>query len=103
MCQNLGYVVGQGQVVPPAAKMQAILKFPASQNNGVIQRYLGMVGYCHGFIKGFSKITTPFTDFLKRVEGLFGTKNVRRPSNQLKISSLRIPFFVLLTLISHSE
>ena len=61
----LGFVVGQGEVLPPSAKVLAILVFPVPQNKDV-QRYLGIVGYYRRFMESFSKITAPFTNLLRK-------------------------------------
>ena len=62
----LGYKIGQGQVLPPTAKVDAILKFPTPSNKREIQRYLGMIGYYRRFIVNFSDMTAPLTDLLKK-------------------------------------
>lgn len=72
--QYLGYEVGQGRVVPPTAKVEAILNFPIPKTRREVQRYLGMIGYYRRFIVKFSQLTAPLTDLLKK-----GTKFVWSP------------------------
>lgn len=66
--QYLGFVVGQGQVSPPTAKVDAIVHFPTPQRRKDVQRYLGMVGYYRRFINNFSEVTTPLTNLLCKGE-----------------------------------
>lgn len=56
--------VGQGQVKPVEAKVEAILKFPIPCNKRELRRFLGMVGYYRSFCQNFATIVTPLTDLL---------------------------------------
>lgn len=81
----LGYVVGQGQIVPPRAKVQVILDFPNPKNRRDIQRFLGMVGYYRKFIHDFSKLAAPLTDLLsKRISKFNWTENCEKAFCALK-------------------
>ncbi|MCP4254324.1 MAG: DDE-type integrase/transposase/recombinase, partial [Candidatus Scalindua sp.] len=62
----LGYRVGQGQVLPPNAKVESILSFPTPSSKREIQRYMGMIGYYRRFIINFSELTAPLTDLLRK-------------------------------------
>lgn len=46
----LGKQVGQGQVRPVGSKIQAILDYPVPQTRLELRRFLGMAGYCRGFL-----------------------------------------------------
>lgn len=52
----LGKQVGQGCVCPVAAKVKAILDFPAPQTHLELRHILGMAGYYCAFSKNFSQI-----------------------------------------------
>lgn len=58
----LGKKVGQGEVRPLAAKMQAILDFPMPVTRRQLRRFLGMCGYYRGFCKNFASVVAPLTD-----------------------------------------
>ncbi|KAK2920619.1 hypothetical protein Q8A73_000104 [Channa argus] len=60
----LGKQVGQGQVCPVAAKVQAILDFPAPQTRRELRRFLGMAGYYRAFCKSFSDVAAPLTSLV---------------------------------------
>lgn len=62
----LGHVVGQGQVQPLKAKVEAIENYPAPTNKKALMRFLGMVGYYRKFCPNFSDIASPLTDLLKK-------------------------------------
>ncbi|KAL0152923.1 hypothetical protein M9458_051752 [Cirrhinus mrigala] len=60
----LGKKVGQGQVKPVEAKIEAILEFPIPRNKRELRRFLGMVGYYRSFCRNFASVVTPLTDLL---------------------------------------
>lgn len=57
----LGKEVGQGQVRPVAAKVQAVIDFPVPQSKRALRRFLGMYGYYRGFCRNFSEVVAPLT------------------------------------------
>uniref|UniRef100_A0A669CS17 ribonuclease H n=1 Tax=Oreochromis niloticus TaxID=8128 RepID=A0A669CS17_ORENI len=61
MVTYLGKQVGQGQVRPLLAKIQAILDFPAPRTRRELRRFLGMVGYYRGFCRNFAEVVAPLT------------------------------------------
>ena len=64
--QYLGFVVGHGEVVPPQAKVEAIVTFERPHSRRALQRFLGMIGYYRRFIKDYSSILAPLTDLLAK-------------------------------------
>ena len=58
----LGHLVGQGQVKPLEAKVNAISEFRMPK----CKRQLGMAGYYRKFFKKFSGIAEPLTNLLKK-------------------------------------
>ena len=64
--------MGQGEVKPIDAKVEAISQFLIPKNKKELMRFLGMAGYyCH-FCKKFSVIVKPLTNLLhKRKEFLW--------------------------------
>ncbi len=57
-------LVGQGQVKPVSAKVEAIADFPSPTNKRELRRFLGMTGYYRGFCKNFATVVVPLTDLL---------------------------------------
>ncbi len=62
----LGHVVGQGQVRPVQAKVEAILHFPRPKTKKELMRFLGVAGYYRKFCKNFAQVATPLTNLLKK-------------------------------------
>ena len=62
----LGHIVGQGQVKPIQAKVEAIDKFPSPTNRKELMRFLGMAGYYRKYCPNFSVIAHPMTSLLKK-------------------------------------
>ena len=61
----LGHLVGQGQVKPLEAKVNAISDFPVPKCKN-LRRFLGMAGYYRKFCKNFSGIAEPLRNLLKK-------------------------------------
>ena len=62
----LGHLVGQGQVKPLEAKVNAISEFPVPKCKRQLMRFLGMAGYYRKFCKNFSGIAEHLTNLLKK-------------------------------------
>ena len=62
----LGHLVGQGQVKPLEAKVNAISEFPVPKCKRQLMQFLGMAGYYRKFCKNFSSIAEPLTNLLKK-------------------------------------
>ena len=62
----LGHLVGQGQVKPLEAKVNAISEFPVPKFKRQLMRFLDMAGYYRKFCKNFSCIAEPLTNLLKK-------------------------------------
>ena len=60
----LGPVVGQGQVKPVEAKVEAISDFPVPTCKRELMRFLSMAGYYRKFYHNFSVIAEPLTNLL---------------------------------------
>lgn len=61
----LGKVVGNGEVRPMHAKVQAVQNFPSPTTKKELMRFLGLVGYYRSFCRNFSTVVAPLTDLLK--------------------------------------
>ena len=54
-----GHVVGQGQVSPVQAKVEAISKLHPHVNRKGVMRFLGMTGYYRKFCPNFADVVAP--------------------------------------------
>jgi len=77
----LGHIVGQGQIKPVSAKIQAISNFPVPKNKRELMRFLGMAGYYRKFYPNFSSVTQPLS---KKVKFLWST-TCQKAFDQLKM------------------
>jgi hypothetical protein len=74
----LGHVVGQGQVKPALAKIQAISDFLVPACRKQLMRFLGMAGYYRKFCSNFSDISGPLTNlFSKKVKFIWDENSER--------------------------
>ena len=62
----LGYSVGNGQVTPRQAKVQAIDLFSVPKNRKGILKFLGTVGYYRKFCQNFADVAMPLTNLLSK-------------------------------------
>ena len=64
-CSFLGHVVGLGRTAPELAKLQAIQEFQRPQTKQDVRAFLGLAGYCHGFIPAFSATSACLSDLTR--------------------------------------
>jgi hypothetical protein len=62
----LGHVISKGGISVDPSKVQDVLSWNAPMSVSNIQSFLGLAGYYQRFIKGFSKISKPMIELLKK-------------------------------------
>ena len=62
----LGHVLGQGQVKPVCAKLEAIAHCPRPENKEGLMRFLGMAGNYRRFCSNFATVAEPSTQLLSK-------------------------------------
>ena len=62
----LGYIVNGSHIRPSKEKLKAIKEFPAPKCQKDIKRFLGLCGFYRQCIEGFSRITVPLSELLKK-------------------------------------
>jgi hypothetical protein len=62
----LGHVISKGGISVDPSKVQDVLSWNVPTSVGDIQTFLGLAGYYRRFIEGFSKISKPITELLKK-------------------------------------
>lgn len=82
--QYLGYIIGQGVVAPPQAKIESICSIPIPQSRKELRRFIGMIGYYRRFIVNFASVLAPLTDLLKKGVGFVWSDECDTAFNQLK-------------------
>ena len=71
----LGHVVGQGEIKPVAAKVEAIVNFPVPTNKRECMCFLGMTGYYRKFCRNFSSVAVPLTNLLRKDQAYVWEEN----------------------------
>ena len=87
----LGYVVGQGQVAPVVAKVEAIHQYPVPRDKRDIMRFLGMAGYYRKFCHNFATIAAPLTELLQKKQKFMWTQNCQAAFEKIKAVLLMAP------------
>jgi hypothetical protein len=62
----LGHIISKVGIYVDPRKVQDVLSWNAATSAGDIQSFLGLTGYYQRFIEGFSKISKPLTELLKK-------------------------------------
>jgi hypothetical protein len=62
----LGHIISKGGISMDPSKIQDVLSWNASTSDGDFQIFLGLAGYYQRFNEGFSKISKPMTELLKK-------------------------------------
>jgi hypothetical protein len=62
----MGHVISKGGMFVDPSKVQDVLSWNATTCVGDIRSFLRLAGYYRRFIEGFSKISKPVTELLKK-------------------------------------
>jgi hypothetical protein len=62
----LGHIILEGGILVGSSKIQDVLSWEVRKNFTEICSFLGLVGYYRRFIEGFSKISKPMTELLRK-------------------------------------
>ena len=74
-----------------AAKVAAILKFPAPTDNCEVMRFLGMAGYYRKFCCNFSVVIEPLTSMLSKREKFIWSEECQQAFEKVKSLLLSTP------------
>ena len=80
----LGHIVGQGQVTPVEAKVEAISDFPVPTCKRQLMRFLGKAGYYRKFCHNFSVIAEPLTNLFGKRTKYVWNNDCQQSFDQLK-------------------
>ena len=92
--EYLGYVVGQGTIAPPHAKVKAICDLKPPNNRKEVRRILGMAGYYRMFLINFADLVAPLTDLLKKERKFVWTKECEEAFQLLKLTLSSSPILL---------
>ena len=82
--EYLGHEIGQGQVKPVRAKIDAIVNYSEPKDKKSLMRYLWAVGYYRRFCVNFSTITYPLTELLAKNVKYIWSEECSNAFNKIK-------------------
>ncbi|XP_040937957.1 uncharacterized protein [Gossypium hirsutum] len=92
---QLGHIVGGGKIRMDKNKIRAISEWEPPTKVTELRSFLGLANYYRRFVEGYSKITTPLTDMLKKGKVWDWNPECEKAFNQLKQEMTREPVLVL--------
>jgi hypothetical protein len=92
----LGHVISKRGISMDPSKVEDVLSWNAPMSVGDIQSFFGLAGYYRGFIEGFSKISKPMTELLKKDKKFECTPACEASFQQLKKRLMIAPILVML-------
>ncbi|CAC5410429.1 Retrovirus-related Pol polyprotein from transposon 17.6 [Mytilus coruscus] len=90
----LGHTVGQGQVKPIMAKVDAITKCPPPTNKKQLMRYLGMIGFYRKFCSNFATVVQPLTHLLRKDSKFIWSENCQNAFENSKSLLMNSPVLI---------
>ena len=91
----LGHVVGQGQVRPITAKVDAIIDYSAPTTKRQMMRFLGMAGYYRKFCRDFAALCEPLTNLLRKNVMFVWSDLCQRAFDRVKMLLMSAPVLVM--------
>jgi hypothetical protein len=91
----LGHVILKGGISVDPSQVQDVLSWKASTSVGDIWIFLELAGYYQRFIKGFSKISKPMTELLKKDKKFEWTPACEASFQKLKKRLMTAPILVM--------
>lgn len=81
----LGFVLGQGQLSPDSAKVQAVMEWPTPTSRKPLQQFLGFTNfYCH-FIRDYSRVAAPVMKLTSTAHPFAWTTEAEAAFSRLKV------------------
>jgi ribonuclease HI len=91
----LGHIINQEGLAMDPKKVPAILDWKAPKDARGIKSFIGMAGYYHRFIEGFSKIARPMTALLAKKVEFKWTPMCQKSFETLKEKLITTPVLIL--------
>jgi hypothetical protein len=91
----LGHILMVEGVAVDPRKVETVSNWRQPTNVSEIRSFLGLAGYYRRFIEGFSKISRPMTEFLKKEKKFNWTKSCEKSFQELKRRLTTAPVLTL--------
>jgi hypothetical protein len=82
--QYLGHVISEEGIAVDPEKIRVVMEWPIPKDVDDIRSFMGITGYYHRFIEGFSKITYPITSLQKKGIRFIWSQNFQESFIKLK-------------------
>ncbi|KAE8705397.1 cytochrome P450 78A7-like [Hibiscus syriacus] len=91
----LGHIVGGGKIWMDRDKIRAIEEWKVPTKVTELRSFLGLANYYRCFFKGYSKISTPLTELLKKDKRWDWSSKCQSAFEELKLAMISEPVLVL--------
>jgi hypothetical protein len=90
----LGHVVSKEGTRPDPGKIHAVRQFPAPTTVTNVRSFLGLTGYYHKYIKGYSRVAGPLFELTKKDVVFLWNQECQRAFDDLKKALVQAPVLV---------
>ena len=91
----LGYVITADGITMDSNKVKAIVEWPSPLKNITdVRSFLGLAGYYRRFVKGFSKLSSPLSELLKKEKAFDWTEREQKAFEVLKEAITSAPILI---------
>nr|GEU47152.1 putative reverse transcriptase domain-containing protein [Tanacetum cinerariifolium] len=91
----LGHIVSAEGITMDPAKVEAITKWPRPTSVTKVRSFLGLAGYYHRFVKGFSRLALPLTKLMLKGEKFVWNEEREKSFEELKQRLVSAPVLTL--------
>jgi len=92
----LGYVVSKEGAKPDPKKIDAVLRFPKQTTVSNVRSFLGLTGYYHKYVRGYSRLVGPLFELTKKDVAFLWNQGCQQAFDSLKRALVDAPILVRL-------
>ena len=80
----LGHVISEHSIEVDPSRIECVMNLPAPQDVKSLRRFIGMIQFCHKFVKDLNSVLSPLYQLLKKNIPFVWTDDCQKAFNQLK-------------------